>query len=352
MRERPHTLRTGAAVAAVRTHDEPARWAPTDLVRGLRPRDGVSLVMDGSGAVGGGWTGGPLVALDAEPCWPQGETDPCSPADRLREIDREVAERRRRGGTADTGIAVLAAYEAFGASPARLEGEPGLPGIVALRVDRSVRFHEPARARLTARADDAPAAAALLDATRRRLETLEDPPPRPAAARAHGRPRTSLPRDAYLPAVEAVQRHIAAGDVYQANLCQRFEVDRRGDPFELWADLRRRQPAPRSAFLSWGETVVASQSPETFLSATVDGRIETLPIKGTRPRLSDPVADRRAAEGLLASPKDRAELLMIVDLERNDLGRVCRTGSIRVPELWQLESFATVHHLVARVTGE
>lgn len=154
----------------------------------------------------------------------------------------------------------------------------------------------------------------------------------------------------YTAAIARIKAYIASGDVYQVNLTQRFATPLPCPPYALYQRLRGRSPASFAAYLSFGPVQVVSSSPERFL--TVRGRqIETRPIKGTRPRSSDPATDARLAAELLASEKDRAELLMIVDLERNDLGRVCAYGSVQVEKLWQLESHPTVHHLVATVSG-
>jgi para-aminobenzoate synthetase component 1 len=151
--------------------------------------------------------------------------------------------------------------------------------------------------------------------------------------------------------VEAVRAHIRRGNIYQANLTQRFASEGAADPFDLYRGMTVGAPAPRAAFVETGSLALASASPEIFLRSGSDGRIETWPIKGTRPRGGSAEEDAAHARALLASEKDRAELLMIVDLERNDLGRVSRTGSVRVRELAALRSYATVHHLVACVEG-
>jgi para-aminobenzoate synthetase component 1 len=154
----------------------------------------------------------------------------------------------------------------------------------------------------------------------------------------------------YTAAIARIKAYIASGDVYQVNLTQRFATPLPCPPYALYQRLRERSPAPFAAYLSFDAVQVVSSSPERFL--TVRGRqVETRPIKGTRPRSANPVEDAHLAAELLASEKDRAELLMIVDLERNDLGRVCAYGSVQVEKLWQLESHPTVHHLVATVSG-
>ena len=150
---------------------------------------------------------------------------------------------------------------------------------------------------------------------------------------------------------DRVARYIRDGDVYQVNLAQRFSAAYEGDPLALFRRLRERASGPCSAFLDLPFGQVLSVSPERFLQVR-EGRVETRPIKGTRPRHADPAADAAAIGELSASGKDRAENVMIVDLLRNDLGRCCRTGSVSVPELFAVESFASVHHLVSTVIGE
>ncbi len=158
-------------------------------------------------------------------------------------------------------------------------------------------------------------------------------------------------REAYCAMVDRALRHITAGDIYQVNLSHRMESAWDGDPFALYAALRRVAPAPYSAYIDFGETKILSASPERFLR--LEGkRVETRPIKGTRPRSADGARDREMAAALLGSEKDRAENLMIVDLLRNDLGRVCEVGTVAVPEMFALEGLANVWHLVSTVTGD
>ncbi|MFH1498042.1 MAG: aminodeoxychorismate synthase component I [Verrucomicrobiota bacterium] len=164
-------------------------------------------------------------------------------------------------------------------------------------------------------------------------------------------PTPDFPREDYLAAVRRIRDYIAAGDVYQVNLTQRFSAPRPADPFALYQRLRAANPAPFAAYLDLAGMQVLSSSPERFLS--LHGRhVETRPIKGTRARTADATTDATRAAELLASAKDRAELLMIIDLERNDLGRVCEFGSVRVDDLHRLETYATVHHLVSTVSGQ
>lgn len=176
------------------------------------------------------------------------------------------------------------------------------------------------------------------------------PGPSVARTRPFHSPRSNLTRARYLRAVRRILAHIAAGDIYQANFSQRLRLPLREPPAEYFRRLRGISPAPYASFFALPEGAVAAVSPERFLTRTGDC-VRTDPIKGTRPRHATPTADTRAATALQRSPKDRAELAMIVDLERNDLGRLCRAGSVRVTDAQRLESHPTVHHLVATVEG-
>jgi para-aminobenzoate synthetase component 1 len=162
---------------------------------------------------------------------------------------------------------------------------------------------------------------------------------------------SNLTREDYERAVGRILDYIAAGDVYQINFSQRFRARTAAEPELLYHALRTANPAPFAAYLDWGAGQILSSSPERFLQ--MRGRhIQTRPIKGTRPRTGNEQADQKAARELMMSAKDQAELLMITDLERNDLGRVCEFGSVHVPELVTLESYATVLHLVSTVEGQ
>jgi para-aminobenzoate synthetase component I len=159
---------------------------------------------------------------------------------------------------------------------------------------------------------------------------------------------SSLPRAAYERAVRRAIDYIRAGDVFQVNLSQRLRTSWEGDPFALYGRLRETSPAPFAALVRLGGADVISASPERFLRRRGD-RVETRPIKGTRPRDADPAEDRRQALALRSSAKDVAENVMIVDLARNDLGRVARYGTVAARELFALESHPGVHHLVSTV---
>ena len=156
--------------------------------------------------------------------------------------------------------------------------------------------------------------------------------------------------DEYAQAFRRVIDYIHAGDCYQVNLSQRFTADYEGDPLHAFEHLQPLANAPFSAFLEDGNSAVLSFSPERFIRVR-DLDVLTQPIKGTRPRASDPEQDQALKEELQNSKKDQAENLMIVDLLRNDLGRVCETGSVEVPALFEIQSFNNVHHLVSTVSG-
>jgi len=155
----------------------------------------------------------------------------------------------------------------------------------------------------------------------------------------------------YKNAVKKVRDYIIAGDIFQANISQRFETDLAIPPYELYNRLRRINPAPFASYLNFDDVVIVSASPERFLLLSGD-QVETRPIKGTRPRGKDAAEDKLMAQELTSSVKDRAENIMIVDLERNDLGRVCQFGTVRVTELAILETFPTVFHLTSTVVGK
>ncbi len=165
-------------------------------------------------------------------------------------------------------------------------------------------------------------------------------------------PRPLWSRDRYDRAIAAVHRYIEAGDCYQINLTFPMEADFSGDPLALYAALVARQPVGEGAFVDLGGPVVLSRSPELFFAVNAARQIETRPMKGTAPRGATPDHDATLAAGLAASAKDRAENLMIVDLLRNDISRICVPGSVSVPRLFHVESYATVHQMTSTVIGE
>jgi para-aminobenzoate synthetase component 1 len=240
-----------------------------------------------------------------------------------------------------------------------------LPDCAWLFSDRMLAFdHETGEVDVWALGFDCDA-----DRARRRAEDAADalaarmqglPPARPGT----GRPapplvedvlprdlRSPFGRDRHVKAVREILGEIGAGNAYQANLTHRLDAPFDGDPLQLYARLRSLSPAPFAAYLGLPEATLLSSSPERFLRLDAARRAESRPIKGTRPRAASPEADARLRRALAESAKDRAENLMIVDLVRNDLGRVCETGSVEVPELGAVEAYANVFQMVSTVRG-
>jgi len=168
---------------------------------------------------------------------------------------------------------------------------------------------------------------------------------------SHPQVTSSFSRENYLRTVERVIEYIDAGDIFQANLSQRLLTRASGASTDLYSRLRLVNPAPFAGLMQWDDWSIVSASPERFLSVT-NGEIETRPIKGTRQRKRGPEADLFTRDELRQSEKDRAENVMIVDLLRNDLSRVCLPGTVRVPQLCAVESYETVQHLVSEVRGQ
>ena len=185
----------------------------------------------------------------------------------------------------------------------------------------------------------------------REMEALLERPYSGSHGLRIGSMHCNFDRGRYIASVSRVRRYIRAGDVYQVNLSQRFQFPFHGDPFRLWEPLFRLNPCPFYAFIRADDHQVLSTSMERFLYRR-GPTIETRPIKGTRPRGKSAEEDERLRLELQSSPKDDAELSMIVDLLRNDLGRICRPRSIRVAEHKRLETYQNVHHLISIVTGE
>ncbi len=311
------------------------------LARSVQRTGGETVLFQAGPGFDDGWT----TRLAVEPrtvlSLSRNRADPLAP---VRKLEALLRDRRAHGGTGCTGLAVLAGYELLqGPAPAR--PGPALPDLHAWAVDDSFTCEGDDRWLLTSRHGRA-------QELERRIPAVEEPAGHVHAGQtAASRATTSLPRERYLRSVDRIRDHILNGDIYQANLTQQFQTPFTGDSMALYHRLTRRTPAPRSAVVGCRRFAVASVSPELFLAGARGGEIRTGPIKGTRPRHSDPVADRAAAEELRRSEKDNAELLMIVDLERNDLGRICLPGSIEVRELAGLVSYPAVHHLVALIAG-
>ena len=301
---------------------------PLAVAAGLRGRDGALALLSDGGPLGRR----SFVAVD--PDWTGGEGG----LDLLR------------APALSGGVIGLLAYDA-GARPATGPRPAAWPDLMLARYPAMLTFdHHERTVAVTGRGRDAAAAALAADAAEAWLaaavEATTPPPPAagftPEAASA-----------AYLAAVADVVARIAAGELFQANIARawRGELEPGADPFDVLLRLAGRA-APYGAFWRLGDRALVSNSPELFLTFDpASGRIETRPIKGTRPRDPDPVRDAALAAELQASAKDRAENLMIVDLMRNDLSRVAEPGSVAVDRLFEIERHPTVHHLVSTVTA-
>jgi para-aminobenzoate synthetase component 1 len=196
-----------------------------------------------------------------------------------------------------------------------------------------------------------PALADRLGRVMERVRSSREPPPVSGAGPICPPPQPNMRRRTYLDKVARAKRYIEAGDIYQVNLTQRFSTPLRASPLEVYRRLRQANPAPLAAYLAWDDRAVLCSSPELFLDLR-GRRVVTRPIKGTRPRIGDALVDAARREELARSEKDRAELNMIIDLLRNDIGRVCRFGSVRVLSAGDIEEHPTVFHRVATVVGE
>ncbi len=181
------------------------------------------------------------------------------------------------------------------------------------------------------------------------FSTLPDEPSH-QAFKVVSKIRSNMDKDFYSRAFNRIKHYLKEGDCYQVNLSQRFAADCEGDPWTAYRALRELNAAPFSVYFNLPEVQILSSSPERFLKLT-NGIVETKPIKGTRPRKADDAEDLRQIRILENSKKDRAENLMIVDLLRNDISKTCQKGSVKVPKIFEVETYATVHHLVSTVTG-
>ncbi len=237
-----------------------------------------------------------------------------------------------------------------------------LPDAVMMLANRLVAVdHVRHRTHLVAlcRGEEADAERWLDDAEAAVAEALASPPasasqPAPPDGQpleAHVSFRVGRGREQYLADIARSQAELAAGESYEVCLTDQISTDASPDPFHLYKILRRSNPAPFAAYLKLGEAAIVSSSPERFLSVDRDRRVEARPIKGTSPRSSDPERDAALRDELTDDEKTYAEHLMIVDLLRNDLGRVCEVGSVGVPELMVVEDYATVHQLISTVSG-
>jgi para-aminobenzoate synthetase component 1 len=342
--------------------------APMDVAEAFRDRPGLALLESARPGRRARWSylvADPIAVV--ETVGPAG--DPFGPArSALRRLagDRVV---RPDGPAFSGGLVGFVGYElrsALEPRPIRAIEDQRLPALQLSLHDWAIGFdRQTGAAWLAGRAIDGDVARLdrRLAGVGERLEGVSDLSSRMAATGLSAalpddlRFVSGISRAAWLAAVDEVREAIARGDIYQANLARRLEAPFAGDPWQVYRRLRTGDPALFAAYLDIGRSAdgtaraIVSASPEPFLSVDPDGRVATDPIKGTRPRGDTPALDRALARELLTSAKDRAENVMIVDVVRNDLGRVCRPGSVRVPRLCRLERTARVQHLVSTVTG-
>ena len=318
-----------------------APWRePLDALAGLADEPWTLAFISGQGQPWSYVMAGPDAVLECA------DDDPRDPFLTLTELAGETVPIDPSGPPFQGGVAGLAGYE-LGDRVERL-GLPrsgSWPDLACARYPALLAFDHK-RQRLFAVGRGREAASRALDWLAR--------PAQPAAA-----PRADIladDPDADEAAVAQVVERIRAGEIFQANIARRWRgrLGSGARPFDLMARLTALSPAPFAAYLRLPGRAVVSNSPERFVSVTPDAEgfaARTQPIKGTAPRSRDPGQDRELAAALLTSPKDRAENLMIVDLMRNDLSRVCTPGQVKTPELFKVASFANVHHLVSTVTG-
>ncbi len=355
--------RPSAPLRLRRLPDRLAAARPIDVAERFQDLPGLALLESARPGRNARWTyltADPVAVLEAPAAGP----DPFAVARRLvARLDRTVvvpADAPRFTG----GLVGFLGYDlghALERLPSIAADDQGLPPLRLGLHDWVVAWdRRTGHAWLAGRAldGDGRRLARRLDEVHARLTGPEPSPAEPPADAPVLEFRSGLTRAAYEAGVEVVRDHIARGDLYQANLTRRLEAPFVGDPWGLYRRLRTGDPSLFSAYLDLGPSQLSgrprallSASPEPFLMVDAEGRVSSDPIKGTRPRGRTREEDRALARELLGSAKDRAENVMIVDVLRNDLGRVCRPGSVRVPRLCRLERTAAVQHLVSTVTG-
>jgi para-aminobenzoate synthetase component 1 len=278
---------------------------------------------------------------------------PGDPWARAAEVLGQAQPSHPDGPPFQGGLAGLAVYELGARAEPSMPGErrAGWPDFAAGLYLSLLAFDHRER-RLLAVGRDADTAAAIRRAERA-VGWLDAAPPSDAAGPLSDGFRPLSSDDSYRDAVRETVTAIASGEIFQANLARAWggRLNPRVRPFDLTARLGEVSPAPFAAYMRLPGLALVSNSPERFLSVDAAGQVRAQPIKGTRPRGATPEDDDALAQALLASEKDRAENLMIVDLMRNDLSRVCAPGTVSASPLFALESFANVHHLVSTVEG-
>ena len=335
------------------TAQRSAEWRdPLEVLGGFAAEPWTVGLLSGGGGERGRWS---YVARRPDQALSLNADDPADPFEALAALLGPTSSERpdglQDGPPFQGGVIGLAAYE-LGDRVERLglPRRPGWPDLAAARYVSLLAFdHVERRLFAIGRGDDPSAAQARADAA---LGWLAAPPAPSFRGPLAGGLHASDPA-AYEAAVAQVVSRIHAGEIFQANIARVWtaRLSQGAAPFDLLARLVETSAAPFAAYLRLPGLALVSNSPERFV-AVQGGLAQTRPIKGTRPRGGTGGEDAALAADLLASEKDRAENLMIVDLMRNDLARVCAPGSVKVPELFALESFANVHHLVSTVTGE
>ncbi len=252
-------------------------------------------------------------------------------------------------------------YECKGDCGASNVHSSDLPDAVLMFANRVIAIDHVARRThvMALSSGEEPEAERWLEQAERAVhEALAAPAPDMTPPSTHNNPqdtpvvfRVGRGREQYLADIARCQSALAAGESYEVCLTDQIHTDASPDPWELYRGLRRSNPAPFAAYLKLGELALVSSSPERFLSVDRERRVQARPIKGTAPRAADPLADEASRAQLQGDEKTFAEHLMIVDLLRNDLGRVCEVNTVRVPELMVIERYATVHQMISNVTG-
>jgi para-aminobenzoate synthetase component I len=311
-----------------------ASWGLGRALLGFRPRCTLRVAANGDAAVSG----------DRQQRW---HGDPFALLDRFRaECVPPAPHAQPFGG----GIVVALSYDLrhwVERRTHRRPAEEGIPVLYAAVYDWLLSYSYTQQRYELASAWHAPRG---LQQVAEELATLAA---RPAPQRPHSMarcPRPNISREQYVTAVGTALDYIAAGDVYQVNFAQRFSVSAPPPPAALFTALQHRHRMPFAAYVDGGDFVLVSNSPECFLTLQ-GGAVTTFPIKGTRARGADVATDQVHVRQLREDAKERAEHVMIVDLERNDLGRVCRTGSVRVADFARVHTFPSLHHVISQVTG-
>ncbi|QUD88760.1 anthranilate synthase component I family protein [Phenylobacterium montanum] len=330
-----------------------APWRePADVLAAFADEPFALGLLSGGGGPRGRWS---YLARAPDAFLILGATDRRDPFEALRSLLGEPLPAAPDGPPFQGGVAALCAYDlADRLEPLDLGRLGDWPDLACARYPALLAFdHEAQQIVAIGRgADDAKAEARALEAAAWLAQAAPQPAAGPLAAEMEGEPP-----ERYQAAVAEVVERIAQGEIFQANIARRWRgrLAAGSRPFDLLARLIGQSPAPFAAYMRLPGLALVSNSPERFVQVTADGRslkVETRPIKGTIRRGATPAQDTALAAELAASAKDRAENLMIVDLMRNDLARVSAPGTVRTPKLFEVETFANVHHLVSAVEGE